>query len=119
MDWVGPRVALDVLARLDALRPDDYDRILQRILRQVTDDLSSGRKQRTRHRRVAVPDDLAADFDRAGRSNKPMRDLLMDRGLREELDRIQVADDVIERSRQGRGALHNTTKQPPAADLEG
>ncbi len=118
VDWVRPRFAMDVLARLDALSPDDYDRILERIIRRVTDDLSKGRKQRTRHRRIAVPDELAVAFDRAKRSNKPMRDLLMDRGVREELDRIQVAADVVERLPPSRGAA-DTTKQPRAPDPEG
>ncbi len=110
VDWVNLRFAMDVLARLDALKPDDYNRILERVIRRVTDDLFNGRKQRTRHRRVAVPDELAVDFDRAKRSNKPMRDLLMDRALREELDRIQVADEVVERSRRGRDGLPHATK---------
>ena len=112
MDWVKPRFAMDVLARLDALRPDDYDRILHRVIRRVTEDLVNGRKQRTRHRRVAVADELAVAFDRAARSNRPMRDLLLDRGVREELDRIRVAGEVVERSHRGRGVLPNATKRP-------
>lgn len=85
MDWVKPRFAMDVLARLDALGPEDYDRILTRVIREVTEELSNGRKHRTQHRRIPLPGDLAVAFDNAARSNKPMRDLLVDRGLRKEL----------------------------------
>ncbi len=72
-----------------------------KIFRRVTEDLSNGRKQRTRHRRVAVPDDLAVAFDRAARSNRPMRDLLLDRGVREELGRLENARRHAQRQEAG------------------
>lgn len=89
MDRVKIRVSRGLSEQLQSLFSEDRDRVLRRVVSQVREDLSNGQRRRTVHLMVEVEDAIASSFDRASWNNRPMRDILVDRVLREELERLE------------------------------
>ncbi len=88
MDRVKIRAEEALRDRVEALFFEDKNRILNRVVARVTENLENGKKQRTRPLEVELESEKAVAFDRACYFNGRMKLILVDRYLQEELERL-------------------------------
>ncbi len=86
---IAAKIDKELRERYRQLFPEDRDRIGRRAAARTLEDLLNGGERRTGNQRFTVDSDLALDYDRASRGNKPTRDRLMDRFLREGMERLE------------------------------
>ena len=88
MDHVAAKIDKELRAKYKGLFLEDSLRIAGRVISRVVDDLENGGLRRTGRTVFEVENELAVTFDRLCKGNQAMRDHLVERFLREEMERL-------------------------------